>query len=509
MHEREAGRPAHAPPSRAARCDELLASGRFARGRVSAQPEGNGVLLVVRVVPAQAGRRARLDLHGARVDHDELLRDADLAEGGEIVGADIDAITAMRIERTWRVHGYPSAHAHASRPARHRRPDAHARPRRRRARRRRASSTTGDFYVFGARPRAGRCPRDLRRTRRRPDDRADSPPSTRPTPRLEQALHSEGLVPRHGLARPRVGRSARAAASGVVAARARRRGPAAGRAASTATSTTTRTRSTAALGLDTETDRSPSHLADKLRAFYEKRGFLDVEVRAEVRGARGPASCSRRRVFHIDEHPRVRVAVAPLPVPQARRDQAALARRAAVAGRDRHRDRQLPRGGAARRRPARRPRPARPRAPTHRRRAPARARPARRPVPLDLEPDATYVADTYDRAVEHVQELYRNEGFLHAAGRARAGRPRALRPALAAGHAASRCRCRAIAAGDLHVRPVRACPLPTQPLDPSLTCRPDPGARRRVRARRAARHPGQARAADAALGRRVHGREER
>src|SRR5581483_10126955 len=36
------------------------------------------------------------------------------------------------------------------------------------------------------------------------------------------------------------------------------------------------------------------------------------------------------------------------------------------------------------------------------------------PVPMDLRPDDTYVADTYEKAIAHVQELYRSEGFLHA-----------------------------------------------------------------------------------------------
>ncbi|MDP9151894.1 MAG: BamA/TamA family outer membrane protein, partial [Myxococcota bacterium] len=95
-----------------------------------------------------------------------------------------------------------------------------------------------------------------------------------------------------------------------------------------------------------------------------------------------------------------------------------------------------------------------------------------RPEPIDLQPDSTYVADTYERAVEHVKELYRNEGFLHAqVGPAQALRQR-CDPRSPARH------CRAL---PLPARSVETCtydatglPLPANPLDPALTCRPDP-----------------------------------
>jgi hypothetical protein len=89
---------------------ELLRSGRFARGRVTVQPDGAGVVVTARVVPRKLIDRMQVDLHGSRLDVEELLRSADLAEGGEIVGADLDA-TIERLERNFALHGYPAAKA--------------------------------------------------------------------------------------------------------------------------------------------------------------------------------------------------------------------------------------------------------------------------------------------------------------------------------------------------------------------------------------------------------------
>src|SRR5580692_5818165 len=89
---------------------ELLRSGRFARGRVLAQQDGGGALVTARLVPRKLIDRLQLELHGAHLEVEELLRSADLAEGGEIVGADLDAKIAS-LERTFALHGYPAARA--------------------------------------------------------------------------------------------------------------------------------------------------------------------------------------------------------------------------------------------------------------------------------------------------------------------------------------------------------------------------------------------------------------
>jgi outer membrane protein assembly factor BamA len=82
-----------------------------------------------------------------------------------------------------------------------------------------------------------------------------------------------------------------------------------------------------------------------------------------------------------------------------------------------------------------------------------------------------YVADTYDRATEHVQELYRNEGFLHA----QVGPVQIVRAQCDPRSPAGRCVPRPLPSMDTQCTyDATGLPLPTQPLDPSYTCRPDP-----------------------------------
>ena len=225
----------------------------------------------------------------------------------------------------------------------------------------------------------------------------------------------------------------------------------------------------AALALETETDRSPSHLAEKLRIFYQKRGFLDAQVRAEVRGS--DQERVQVVVFHVDEHRRVQVVARRFPC--LKMD--AIRRLSGGGPRsegdidteiDSFLDEDLPgadllvdpdpRGVSA----------------TIGGGAGQLFRTGARPPPLDLHPDTTYEADTYERAVEHVQELYRNEGFLHAT----VGPLEVVR---------ARCDPRsppgACVPLPLPPLPAQLCtydatglPLPSQPIDSAFTCVPDP-----------------------------------
>jgi outer membrane protein assembly factor BamA len=94
-----------------------------------------------------------------------------------------------------------------------------------------------------------------------------------------------------------------------------------------------------------------------------------------------------------------------------------------------------------------------------------------RPAPIDLDPDASFNADTYDRAALHVQELYRNEGFLHA----QVGPVEVIRrrcdPRAPAGT------CRPLPSPplpDACTYDETSLPLPVDPLDPAVSCSVDP-----------------------------------
>ena len=171
-----------------------------------------------------AGRRARRAAQARRapaarparraLDHDELLREADLAEGGEIVGADIDERPRRASSAYCALHGYPAAHATVA-DARDRRPGAHARARRRRAGRAARSSTTATS-TSSAREREQVLPRHSRVRRATPATAPTSRRSTRRTSRLEQALHASGWYRAARVARPGLGRRGRSRRSACV-----------------------------------------------------------------------------------------------------------------------------------------------------------------------------------------------------------------------------------------------------------------------------------------------------
>ncbi|HEY5376531.1 MAG TPA: POTRA domain-containing protein [Polyangiaceae bacterium] len=95
-----------------------------------------------------------------------------------------------------------------------------------------------------------------------------------------------------------------------------------------------------------------------------------------------------------------------------------------------------------------------------------------RPAPDQLSPWAVYAPEVYDRAIKHVQDLYRSEGYLSA----NVGPVQVLRRACAPRSPAGQC----VPLGPSR-RPVTACrydriglPLEEAPVDPTLSCIPDP-----------------------------------
>ena len=83
---------------------EVLATGQFARGRVTATPEGGGAALVVRVVPRKLVDKLQIDMHRAKVDYDELLHAADTCAEKEArsSGPDIPQADGPHGSARWR-----------------------------------------------------------------------------------------------------------------------------------------------------------------------------------------------------------------------------------------------------------------------------------------------------------------------------------------------------------------------------------------------------------------------
>jgi outer membrane protein assembly factor BamA len=454
-------------PSAARRAlGDVLASGRFARASIAAEPDGPGALVIVHVVPRRLVARVRVDFHGAAIDREDALREIDLTEGSEVAADEIPAVE-QRIGHYFALHGYPAAAASLTTRA----TDDPGRvlvmvdvapgpPR---------SIDERRFYVFGARgPRVTGAEAAYGVGAH---DRADEPLLDRADAALEQALRSRGYTRAdvsHDLAiieeasQPRrIELRVRIDTGALFVPRFE------GNEHYDADVLTS------VLGLDSETDRSTSHLTDKIRSFYEKRGFLDAEVHVEIRtseAAQPDADTVQLAMFHVSEGRRVRVSSRTYPCLKLDAIHGLSGggpRSPADIGNeiDSFLDEDLPGadffmnpdprglgaviGGGS-----------------------GQVATGARPVPIDLRPSETYVAETYDRAAEHVQELYRNEGFLHAAvGPVQVVRAR-CDPRSPAGQ------CVAIAPPPL---PTDVCtydraglPAPYDPLPSAYTCRPDP-----------------------------------
>jgi len=431
--------------------DEVLSSGRFARGRVSVIEDGGGVRLLAHVVPRKLIETMRVDLHGAPIEQDELLHEADLATGGELVGKDI-ADQENRVEALLARRGYPSAEVKiTTRPT-----DAPERvlvlidvvPG--------APFAVGRrlFFVSGADPGAVR--------------ETTEGYAVKPGGRMDQAsLEAADLALANRL-RAQGYHQALATHDVVV------HGGTATLQVHVETGPLFVPRFTGnehfdadaldgALGLEDESDRTPGHLLQKLRAFYVKHGFLDVDVSFEQRGQGKVVYL----VFHFVEHPRVLVVSRSYPClkPDDIRHLSEAPGSAGAIGTeiDSFLEEQLP-GSDVFKNPNAHgldetiaglssvPR-------------------GDSPVPIDLDPDGTFDADTYDQALLHVQELYRNEGYLHA----QVGPTQVIRRHCSPRSPADRCLPVA-----LPHAPLDACtydatnlPLPVPPVDPALSCIPD------------------------------------
>ncbi|MGH7280802.1 MAG: POTRA domain-containing protein [Polyangiaceae bacterium] len=390
--------------------DEILATSRFARAQAVAIDEGGGsIVLQIRVTARKIIETLRVDLGGAQVDREEFLREADFAEGGELVGADL-ADKQDRLEAFLARHGYPDAtvslttrltddpqrvflllevKAGAPRTIDKRYFFVLNAPRE-------ALTATTDAYTVKAGDRADETQLDLADTN------------------LEQRLRMKGYHHAdvsHDLVRYRGKAPGTGKPFDIVALRVRVAAGSLYLPRFEGNDSFDADALTGSLALDTaEGDLTPQHLADKVRDFYQKHGFFDVEVAVEERG--GSSDATHFLVFKIVEHPRVLVVARSYPC--LKEDEIkdlgeGGPRSATQIGNeiDSYLEEELP-GADIVKNPGARGSDVtflntNPNMPT-----------GARPDPIDLDPDGTYVADTYDRAILHVQELYRNEGFLHA-----------------------------------------------------------------------------------------------
>ncbi len=414
----KAGDPLTADLARAV-LTEVLETGMFGDAWVNVVAEGAGVRLRVHGKPRKLVLSVRIDAHGSVVDTDELLREASLDEGTELVGADLDVRTE-RMRALLARRGFPDSVVKTST----RETDdtsrilvlvdvAEGSPR---------NIGRRVFYTFGATGDELREYTD--KYSAHVGDRVDESNLVAADLALETSLHNAGyfdadvfhdVVNAKGdgtsAATPHQddGTSPASLERGlhqVVTLRVRvDSGPRYAIRFVGNDHYDGDALRVAAVGDAAEVDYTPARMEGRLKHFYEQRGFLDTEVATEVRGAE--TERSRAIVFHISEHARIRVSARSYPC--LKEDEIKKLANggpptAKAIGReiDSFLEEELPGADLL----------VGPDPHT----ADAMFAPASgmRRDPIDLDPDMVYSPGTYERAAAHVQDLYRNEGYLSA-----------------------------------------------------------------------------------------------
>ena len=208
------------------------------------------------------------------------------------------------------------------------------------------------------------------------------------------------------------------------------------------------------LDVESASDLSPAALIEKIAKFYRERGFFDVEINYSERGL--PADPIQDVVFVVREGALVHVVAREYPCLTGERTPHQVGSEidsflSELPG-GRVFDGVDPSVVDALQGPT--------------------ADTGARAMPEQLSPWAVYAPDVYDRAIKHVQDLYRSEGYLSA----NVGPVQVLRRACGPRSPVGQC----IPLGPPR-RPVTACrydpiglPLEEAAIDPTLSCVPDP-----------------------------------
>ncbi|MDB4942404.1 MAG: outer membrane protein assembly factor YaeT precursor [Labilithrix sp.] len=434
--------------------DEAVASGHFADASVELAAAPGGVKATIHVMPRKVIDSLRLEAHGAPLDRDELVRDAELVVDGELVGRDLERHRS-RIETSLQRRGFPSPTVIVStRPT--------GDPLR--------VAVTIDVHVGAPRKVERRVVYPFGGTRAAIED-AEKSYAVKPGARADETALDAADATLQTRIRGRGWHKAEVSHDmvlhkGFIVLRVR---------VDFGTHYETRyegnehlDKSTLddVLDLENETDRTPNHLAQKITDYYVKHGFLDAEVKLETRGTRHDPI--NYLVFHVTEQRRVFVAARAYPCLREQ-DVKRLSEGGPTSAKaigseiDSYLDEELPgndllvtpdpRGLDDTIGPL--------------------GNHGTRPVPMELDPSGVYAPETYERAVQHVQELYRSEGFLAA----QVGPVQILRRSCDPRSPPGECRPvkRNEPPTDLCTYDASGLPLSVPPLEQGATCVPDPG----------------------------------
>ncbi|HTQ06650.1 MAG TPA: POTRA domain-containing protein [Polyangiaceae bacterium] len=419
---------------------ELLDTGRFADVEVEAEPVASGVVLRLRALPRRVV--ARIELSGSPIASDELLRGDVVRVGDDLTSPDLPRIAA-RVQAELARRGFPdakvSAHAldtddpldvvlvlevHSGRPA----------------------PVVDRWFGVWPDPNAPGLRAVLGGYDVAPGDRADAEALATADKNLEAALRAHGwhratvthrLEPRPRGEFLRVDVQAGPLIEVVFE----------GNRAFDADALR------GALALEDNDEREPQVLADRLHDFYENRGFFDADIRFEERGA--PSAPVHQLAFMIREAQPLRVIAreypclaGPLPSEVGSEIDSFLS--------------DLPGSELL--------------GPVDANAVDAVYGPTvghgKLKAPLTQNPWGYYVTGVYDKAIDHLRDLFRSEGYLSAS----VGPATLLRRACDPHSQPGAC----IPLGP-RKRPPTECrydsiglPLEESAPDPALTCHPDP-----------------------------------
>lgn len=363
--------------------DELLESGKFADARAEVEPDGDGVRLTFRVTPRRVIADVRVS--GGVLGDDVLLRAVGVQVGRELTAEDLTRIEArLRAEHARR--GFPSARATLTAidtddPLRVAlRIDLLPGPPRRIAERR--------YYVWPD-PKEPVLQGLLNGYALNRGDRADEE-------QLDEADHKfESLLRSRGFHRATVSHQLANAARGQVVLKVNVRADQRIRVSFEGNRLFDDDELLSVLDLEETDDRAPETLAEKLRQHYLTRGRLDVTVTPGVRTSAGSAVSDL--VFVVREGEALRVAARHYPCLKLYKPGQVDAEIDSFLA-------ELPGGELLGPVDSRVSEPAY--GPTN--------SSGMRHAPRDFNPYSYYVPDVYEKAIDHLRDLYRSEGYLSA-----------------------------------------------------------------------------------------------
>jgi outer membrane protein assembly factor BamA len=427
-------------------------TGDFAEALAFAKAEGDGVALTVRVVPRKIVQDIVTDFGGANIAREDVLREADLARDQEVTGPAFMTF-GERIKALFVRHGFPDAAAKITsirgNDSKHIVLQISVKPGKPLVIERRVIET----------PR-GNVEEAARILRTYGVDRGDIGDETvldNADAQLQTKLRGAGFFEAtvaHALARER----------GIPTLRVK---VSLGQRSTPSFSGNDHYDSAvllAALDLEQAGDHAPGQMADRIRAFYRVRGFLDAEVTFDER-KRGT---DRVLHFTIREEQRAFVrrrsypcidlkTLEPQELESAPKTSKAIGNEV-----NSFLEEELPGADFVRS-----PRPSG--LDDTFGNAPSRGA---RATPVELDPNSTFSPDTYERAAAHLQELYRADGFLSAV----VGPVQVVRARCSAKSPPGTCIPLPLPASKVDYCTFDGRGVPKPPVDPdaTLACVPDP-----------------------------------